>query len=531
LRATAEFGEREHVGRRFAAVLRLGESPSFEGGGNNGPADNAPMGQLRRLAQGYRAHRSSELAAVLSTLFVLGLSLMLIAGEAAAQRNGASSKLSITTVTPGAGATVSGTITWQVDVSGGTPARVTFAVDGSTKWSQATSPYLYGGVTAGLDTTALSNGSHTLTATAYPTGKGRSVRATVSVSVSNGVATAPTWSVPPSVSGTAVTGQTLTSSTGTWDGTSPMTYSYQWQRCDSSGSSCATISGATGSSYVVSSADQGSTLRSQVTASNSAGSATELSMPTPVVTASSTWTNVVNDQFSALTALPSYWCTYNSHDKVYGGNYDPAHVYVSGGVLHLLQAYESNGAYGAGWYAGAIALVRNASGGCGGGTASSPYPLSAVDSRLTVRMRVLETGNGTAAGHRNILRWPDDGSLAWPTGGEEDMWEGEVSLTDNTRLFLHYGAAGSTTQVVWKYPTIDLSQWHTFRFQRLNDVISVYVDDLTTPVYTYDGNSTTLPETIKHWIFQQQCPHTGCPAPSTDTEDWQVASIAIDNAS
>ena len=45
-------------------------------------------------------------------------------------------------------------------------------------------------------------------------------------------------------------GQTLSASTGTWT-ESPTSYAYQWQDCNSSGESCATISGATTSSYTL----------------------------------------------------------------------------------------------------------------------------------------------------------------------------------------------------------------------------------------------------------------------------------------
>ena len=47
------------------------------------------------------------------------------------------------------------------------------------------------------------------------------------------VGAAPSLVSPPVISGTAQQGQTLTSSTGTWNGTQPMSYSYQWYRCDS----------------------------------------------------------------------------------------------------------------------------------------------------------------------------------------------------------------------------------------------------------------------------------------------------------
>ena len=98
----------------------------------------------------------------------------------------------------------------------------------------------------------------------------------------------PSNTVAPSVSGTAQTGQTLTASQGTWSGTAPITYAYQWRRCDSGGSACADIAGATATTYTVVAVDQGSTLRVAVTASNAAGSSTAISSATAVVPAPAT---------------------------------------------------------------------------------------------------------------------------------------------------------------------------------------------------------------------------------------------------
>jgi hypothetical protein len=95
---------------------------------------------------------------------------------------------------------------------------------------------------------------------------------------------APANTSPPTVSGTAQDGQTLTSGTGSWSG-SPTSYGYQWQRCDSSGANCAGIAGGTSSTYAVQTADAGSTLRVTVTATNGAGSATAASATTAVVAA------------------------------------------------------------------------------------------------------------------------------------------------------------------------------------------------------------------------------------------------------
>jgi hypothetical protein len=86
----------------------------------------------------------------------------------------------------------------------------------------------------------------------------------------------------PTITGTVAQGQTLTASSGTW-GDTPTAYTYQWQRCDATGATCADVAGATASTYAVTAADAGATLRVNVTASNRFGSVPASSVVTGVV--------------------------------------------------------------------------------------------------------------------------------------------------------------------------------------------------------------------------------------------------------
>jgi hypothetical protein len=102
------------------------------------------------------------------------------------------------------------------------------------------------------------------------------------VSTQNG---SPANSKPPTVSGTPSVGETLTGTAGSWVGTAPITYAYQWRRCDAEGNGCASISNATTTQYKVLQADVGKTLRFRVSARNSRGSSSAFSEETAVVQA------------------------------------------------------------------------------------------------------------------------------------------------------------------------------------------------------------------------------------------------------
>lgn len=168
-------------------------------------------------------------------------------------------------------------------------------------------------------------------------------------------------------------------------------------------------------------------------------------------------------------------------------------------------SYLASGNCGAGWYSGGLGLRG----------------FSAVDQRVTVRFRVIDAE--AVSGHMIIpMRWVDNDSL-WPAGGEEDYFEGDSTGGMNT--FLHYGSRNS--QVYSPTYRVDLTQWHTIQTTRLNHVVTVSVDGVS---WIYSGSASTLPDTLKHVVLQQECQSNGCPAGTTGSEDIQIDWITVENA-
>ncbi len=95
---------------------------------------------------------------------------------------------------------------------------------------------------------------------------------------------APTATALPTIQGTAQVGQTLLGKAGTWKG-APSSFSYQWRRCDVTGTVCAAIAGAGSINYTVTPGDIGSVLSLVVTATGTRGSRSAISSVTAVVSA------------------------------------------------------------------------------------------------------------------------------------------------------------------------------------------------------------------------------------------------------
>ena len=98
----------------------------------------------------------------------------------------------------------------------------------------------------------------------------------------------------PAISGSARYGQTLTGTQGVWTGAQPMTFTYQWRRCDDAGNNCADLPSATALTYTLGTDEIGGRVHLRVTATNADGSSNQRS-----------WNSAVIISEPINTALPS----------------------------------------------------------------------------------------------------------------------------------------------------------------------------------------------------------------------------------
>jgi hypothetical protein len=142
----------------------------------------------------------------------------------------------------------------------------------------------------------------------------------LSISISNSILSdsmieglSPVNIVTPVVSGIGIVGQTLSSTIGTWVGSVPISYSYQWKRNGSP------ILGANSSSYLLVTADGGTNITCAVTATNTKGSSSSNSNTIAVISYEQFLANEFMDRviaddgvFEAENCLVSQLTTLNS---------------------------------------------------------------------------------------------------------------------------------------------------------------------------------------------------------------------------
>jgi hypothetical protein len=135
----------------------------------------------------------------------------------------------------------------------------------------------------------------------------------------------PTLPIPPvdllapQVTGTTTQGQTLTTDNGTWLNNAT-SFSYQWRDCDSSGNTCANISGATSSAYTLTANDIGHTMRVIVTATNAGGSTAATSNQTTTIAAPAPPAAPANTVLPSITGTTTQGQTLTTSNGSWSGS-------------------------------------------------------------------------------------------------------------------------------------------------------------------------------------------------------------------
>lgn len=219
-----------------------------------------------------------------------------------------------------------------------------------TGWSQVISPYA-----------AVWGPGASIYSPTY--GPGSSIYAAAWIPYENGqpIQTAPVCVSLPVVSGTAQVGLTLSCTTGTWTGGEPISYAYLWIR--DTGGSGTPIAGATSSTYVLQSADNGYTVHCQVTATNASASGVAQSGSSSTVT----WVAPVNTVLPVISGSTVVGQTLSTTDGTWTST--------------------TSVTYGYQWKRSGSAI---------GGATSSTYTLVAADLAATITVTVTAT-NGAGS--------------------------------------------------------------------------------------------------------------------------------------
>jgi hypothetical protein len=276
----------------------------------------------------------------------------------------------------------------------------------------------------------------------------------------------PVNTAPPTITGTAAEGQTLTEHHGSWTGTTS-SFVYQWVRCKASvfTPSCVPISGATGPSYALTEADARSTIEVLETATNvegasdpvgSAATAAVLTRPANTAPPTVTGTPVVGQ---TLTCSPGSW-TEGPTEYQYSwlrdfeaipGATSPTYTISESDAGHELicEVIAVNSA-GSAQDTANVGLIEGGGGGAGGGgsktgggqpgggdsltalppptscCASTPIPLPILGQRQTVTVLA-----GTVSVRlKGASRFePFSGARTIPDGSEVDATNGRVLIT------------------------------------------------------------------------------------------------------
>ena len=224
---------------------------------------------------------------------------------------------------------------------------------------------------------------------------------------------------------------------------------------------------------------------------------------------------MLNDQFTTA-GIPAHWDLYEAPYNSGPGNCAaPSQDSAPGdGYMYLTMGYHTSGDCGAGWYTGGMMV-----------SSAFDFPQQAI----TVRWRIIPSKNPSVVFSHHIIpmAFPDAAGYDW-YNAEADYCETETYTDCST--YLHDGTASDTSgQEYHDYLNIDLTQWHTWRFEQENGSLKAYIDNMTTPVWVFTGGTSQLPNAPRRVVLQQECPADACPPASYagESEVIQIDWITI----
>ena len=278
---------------------------------------------------------------------------------------------------------------------------------------------------------------------------------------------APANTALPTISGTAQQGQTLTAGNGSWTN-EPTSYAYQWLRCDASGASCLPIAAATTQTYIVASADVGSTLRVAVTASNAGGSSAPASSQQTEVVPCSAAQSAYSGVISSTAGLMGYWRLGES----------------SGTTACDSTTQQNNGTYSGGFTLGAPGALQ-----------ADPATAVSFDG-LSGQMSVPAASSLNVGDTFSIEAWVERGRSG--TGSNEviaskqnNAWV--LMFNESDRLALRQSTVGEVATA--NVATTDTGNWHYAVATKNGSSVHLYLDgvDVTGSVANHTMANSSQP--------------------------------------
>jgi hypothetical protein len=280
----------------------------------------------------------------------------------------------------------------------------------------------------------------------------------------------PSNTAPPTITGHAQQGFTLTEHAASWSNYPPSSYAYQWERCDSSGGQCFALVGQTSPTYQLTADDVGHTLRVQETATNLGGpsqpstsAATAVVVPPPpsntsppMIAGTARQADTLSEQQGSWTYSPPTF-TYQWQDCDSSGNNCSA---IAGATAQTYKLSASDVGH-------TVRVLETASNAGGTSSPASSAPTAVVAPAAAAAI-VATTKPATSVGATTSVL---DGQLY--TQGAPVSWEFQWGLTSayGSATPVQTIAAGTTTLVPVAWTLSGLAPNTTYHY-RVIEVVS-----------------------------------------------------------